>query len=146
LFERESLERETGGAMPIAPSSSVLAPSAQVSGENKASRGLTSAEASAALAKFGPNAMPDTAVRPWRMALAKFWAPIPWMLEAAIILQTVLHEYVEAAVIAALLVFNAAIGFFQEGRAQATLAALKSRLALMASVLRGRRLEGHTRY
>jgi H+-transporting ATPase len=70
------------------------------------------------------------------MALAKFWAPVPWMLEAAIILQTVLHEYVEAAVIAGLLVFNAALGFFQEGHAQATLAALKSRLALRASVRR----------
>jgi H+-transporting ATPase len=58
------------------------------------------------------------------------------MLEAAIILQTVLHDYVEAAVIAGLLVFNAALGFFQEGRAQATLAALKSRLALTASVRR----------
>ena len=75
-------------------------------------------------------------MRRWRMALAKFWAPVPWMLEAAIILQTVLHEYVEAAVIAGLLVFNAALGFFQEGRAQATLAALKSRLALTASVRR----------
>ena len=36
----------------------------------------------------------------------------------------------------ALLAFNAALGFFQEGRAQATLAALKSRLALNASVKR----------
>jgi len=80
--------------------------------------------------------MPDTAVRPWRMALAKFWAPVPWMLEAAIILQTALHAYVEAGVIAGLLAFNAALGFFQEGRAQATLAALKSRLALTASVRR----------
>ena len=80
--------------------------------------------------------MPDTALRPWRLALAKFWAPVPWMLEAAIILQTVLHEYVEAAVIAGLLVFNAALGFFQEGQAQATLAALRSRLALTASVRR----------
>jgi H+-transporting ATPase len=70
------------------------------------------------------------------MALAKFWAPVPWMLEAAILLQAVLHDYVEAAVIAGLLVFNAALGFFQEGRAQATLAALKSRLALSASVRR----------
>jgi len=80
--------------------------------------------------------MPDTAIPAWRIALAKFWAPVPWMLEAAVILQTVLHEHVEAAVIAGLLVFNAALGFFQEGRAQATLAALKSRLALTASVLR----------
>jgi H+-transporting ATPase len=80
--------------------------------------------------------MPDTALRPWRMALAKLWAPVPWMLEAAIILQLALREYVEAAVIAGLLVFNAALGFLQEGRAQATLAALRSRLALTASVRR----------
>ena len=42
----------------------------------------------------------------------------------------------EAAIIAALLIFNAALGLLQESRAQATLAALKSRLALNASVRR----------
>jgi H+-transporting ATPase len=98
--------------------------------------GLSSDQARALLEKSGPNEIPDTAVQPWRSAMAKFWAPVPWMLEAAIILQLVLHENTEAAVIAGLLVFNAALGFFNEGRAQATLAALKSRLALTASVLR----------
>jgi H+-transporting ATPase len=101
-----------------------------------ASPGLTSDEASARLAQSGPNAMPDTETALWRLALAKFWAPVPWMLEAAIVLQVVLGERVEAAVIALLLVFNAALGFFQEGRAQATLAALKSRLALTVPVRR----------
>jgi H+-transporting ATPase len=80
--------------------------------------------------------MPDTALHPLRRALAKFWAPVPWMLEAAIVLEIVLGKYVEAGIIAGLLAFNAALGFFQEGRAQATLAALKSRLALNASVKR----------
>ena len=48
----------------------------------------------------------------------------------------VLHKYIEAAVIAGLLFFNAALAYFQEGRAQATLKALKSSLALNASVQR----------
>jgi H+-transporting ATPase len=98
--------------------------------------GLTADEARHRLEKFGPNAMPDTSLHPLRMAVEKFWAPVPWMLEAAIVLEVALGKYVEAAIIAALLVFNAALGLFQESRAQATLAALKSRLALNASVRR----------
>jgi H+-transporting ATPase len=98
--------------------------------------GLTSDEARRRLEKFGPNAMPDTSAHPLRTALEKFWAPVPWMLEAAILLELALGKYVEAAIIAALLVFNAALGLLQESRAQATLAALKSRLALHASVRR----------
>jgi H+-transporting ATPase len=58
------------------------------------------------------------------------------MLEAAIVLEVALGKYLESAIIAVLRAFNAALGFFQEGRAQATLAALKSRLALNAPVRR----------
>ena len=98
--------------------------------------GLTGEEARGRLEKFGPNTIPDTALHPLRRALTQFWAPVPWMLEAAVVLEVALGKYVEAAIIAVLLAFNAALGFFQEGRAQATLAALKSRLALNASVRR----------
>ncbi len=98
--------------------------------------GLASDEARRRLQKFGPNAMPDTALHPLRMAIEKFWAPVPWMLEAAVVLELAVGKYVEGAIIAVLLVFNAALGLFQESRAQATLAALKSRLALNASVRR----------
>jgi H+-transporting ATPase len=104
--------------------------------QNIASKGLASAEAHSRLQKDGPNAMPDVSAHPLRNALAKFWAPVPWLLEASIVLQVVLHKYAEAAVIAGLLVFNAALAYFQEGRAQATLKALNSRLALNASVER----------
>jgi len=101
------------------------------------SGGLSASEARERLARFGANAMPDTSVHPVRTAIGKFWSPVPWMLEAAIVLQLVLGKYVEAGIIAGLLVFNAVLGLFQESRAQATLAALKSRLALNASVCRG---------
>jgi H+-transporting ATPase len=116
-------------------STATSSPPAKPAPEN-ISKGLTSDEARARLEKDGPNAMPDTSVHPLRNALAKFWAPVPWLLEASIVLELVLHKYYEAAIITALLVFNAALAFFQEGRAQATLAALKSRLALNASVQR----------
>jgi H+-transporting ATPase len=116
-------------------SSATSSPLAKPTSEN-ASKGLTEDEARSRLEKDGPNAMPDTSVHPLRSALAKFWAPVPWLLEASIVLELVLHKYYEAAIITALLVFNAALASFQEGRAQATLAALKSRLALSASVQR----------
>jgi H+-transporting ATPase len=98
--------------------------------------GLSSDDARRRLEQFGANAVADTALHPLRRALAQFWAPVPWMLEAAVVLEIAIGKYIEAAIVAALLALNAALGFFQEGRAQATLAALKSRLALNVSVKR----------
>jgi len=112
------------------------APVAVTAVANNSPDGLTSDEARRRLATSDPNSMPDTAENPLRRALAKFWSPIPWMLEAATILELVLGKYVEAGIIGVLLLFNAALGYFQEGRAEATLAALKKRLALTASVRR----------
>ena len=62
--------------------------------------GLTSDEAHRRLETFGPNAMPDTAVHPVRRAIEKLWAPVPWMLEAAIVLQLALGDDTEAAIVA----------------------------------------------
>jgi H+-transporting ATPase len=100
-----------------------------------AQQGLSSDEARHRL-HLGSNVIADVSQHPVQRALGKLWAPVPWMLEAAILLQLFLGDYVEAGVVALLLVANAAIGFFQEGRAQATLDALKSRLALVALVQR----------
>jgi H+-transporting ATPase len=122
----------SASSVPSPASSSQAAKPAQ----GVAPKGLTSDEARTRLEKDGPNAMPDTSAHPLRNALAKFWAPVPWLLEASIVLELALHKYDEAGVIAVLLIFNAALAYFQESRAQATLAALKSRLALNASVER----------
>jgi len=91
--------------------------------------GLTSDEARRRLAANGTNTVQDVVQHPINRALAKLWAPVPWMLEAAILLQLALGEYVEASAIAFLLAFNAAWdspGGPRPGDARG----LKSRLAM----------------
>lgn len=75
--------------------------------------GLTADETLRRLGSVGPNTMPDTAPRPLRDALGKFWAPVPWMLEAAVALEVTMGDYVQAAIIAGLLIFNAGLGLLQ---------------------------------
>ena len=99
-------------------------------------KGLTAVEADRRRVAQGGNALPDVGDHPLARAIEKFWSPVPWMLEGAIALELALGKYVEGAVIGLLLVFNAALGYVQEGRAQATLAALKTRLAVTASARR----------
>lgn len=91
--------------------------------------GLTTEEARRRLERFGPNAVAEREPPRWRVFAAKFWAPVPWMLEAALALQLALGSYVEAGLFATLLVFNAVLSFVQEGRAGAALDALRKRLA-----------------
>jgi len=131
----QPIEEERVHGYPL-PALSTLPAKPPIAADTSQQNGLASDEARQRLQKFGPNAMPDTSMHPLRTALEKFWAPVPWMLEAAIVLELVLGKYVEAAIIALLLVFNAVLGLLQESRAQATLTALKSRLALNASVRR----------
>jgi len=64
-------------------------------------------EAARRLDRFGPNASVGFERPAWRVLLGKFIAPVPCLLEAAIVLQ-LLGEYIEAAVISVLLVFSAA--------------------------------------
>ena len=98
--------------------------------------GLTSAEARRRLDEFGFNTVTEKSPPIWRAFMAKFWGPVGWMLEVAIVIQLGLGQYIEAGVIGGLLLFNATLGFIQEGRASAALAALKRRLAPTAIVLR----------
>jgi len=98
--------------------------------------GLITAEAQARLRQFGPNAVVEEKLHPLRAFLHRFWAPIPWLLEAAVIIQLFLGEYVEAVVIAGLLVLNATLSFLQEGRAQKALTLLRQHLRVQARVRR----------
>jgi len=102
-------------------------------------QGLSSAEAQRRLSSVGPNTVADTTTHPLKRVIEKLWAPVPWMLEAAIVFQFALGDDVGAGIVLLLLLFNAGIGFFQESQSQSTVAALKKRLALIAAVRR----DGH---
>ena len=99
-------------------------------------RGLSSQEAARRLSQIGPNVVVEPYVSPVVKVLRRFWEPVAWMLEAAIVLQLAIGERTEALIIGVLLCFNVALGVFHEGRAGEALAALKSKLALKASVKR----------
>ena len=103
---------------------------------NHKHRGLTTAEAHAQLKQFGPNAVVEEKTHPVKAFVKRFWAPIPWLLEATIIIQLFLGEKVEAAVIGGLLVLNATLSLLQEGRAQKALALLRRQLRVLARVCR----------
>lgn len=105
-------------------------------------RGLTGAEAAARLARHGPNRLPEPKRRgPLRRLLAQFNSLLIQILLGAALVTAMLGHYVDTAVIASVAVFNALIGFVQEGRAEQALRAIQSMMAPRASVLRdGQRL------
>ena len=112
------------------------APSKSTSPSAHDEAGLSSEDARRLLEQYGFNEVAEPKRNPAIALLGHFWAPVPWMLEAAVLLQALVGEYLEAGVIAGLLVFNALLSFVQGARAEAALAALKTRLALTASVRR----------
>ncbi|MEW5707008.1 MAG: cation-transporting P-type ATPase [Actinomycetota bacterium] len=99
-------------------------------------QGLSSKEAGRRLEQFGPNEIIEKRKNLLAVLLSKFWAPVPWMLEAAIVLTWLLGRTLDTIIIAFLLVFNAAVSFYQENRASNVLELLKRRLAVNARVKR----------
>lgn len=118
-----------------APMSSIEAPPISDKA-NAVPNGLTSREATARLQQYGPNAIPEANPQIMLILLGKFWGLVPCMLELAVLLDLVLGRWVEAAVIGALLIVNALMGFMQEKRAKGALALLRKRLTINARVRR----------
>ena len=100
------------------------------------SRGLSSQEARRRLLEYGPNAVTEKKPHLILALVGKFWAPVPWMLEATVVLEFALGKFVEGIVIAVLLVLNASLSLFQETRSRSALELLQKRLAVRARVLR----------
>jgi H+-transporting ATPase len=77
-------------------------------------KGLSSAEAQRRLAKYGPNAIVEKEISLARKILGHFMGPIAYMIEAAAIVSAIIGHWDNFAIIIALLLFNAALEFWQD--------------------------------
>jgi Ca2+-transporting ATPase len=102
--------------------------------------GLTTAEATIRLARDGLNELGEQrSVSAAEVLIRQFRGPLIYLLLIAAFVTLLLGEYVDAAAITVVLVFNAAIGLVQEYRAERSMEALNRLAAARATVLR----DGH---
>ncbi len=103
--------------------------------------GLSPAEVDTRLAIHGPNRLPEKPPRPlWRLFLAQFKSLLILILIGAAALAGAVGDVKDVVVILAVVLFNATLGFYQEYRAEQSLAALKKMLALKTRVRRNGRV------
>ena len=76
--------------------------------------GLTQAEAQHRLAQYGYNEISEKKTNPLIKFLGYFWGPIPWMIEAAVILSALVRHWPDFFIILVLLLANAVVGFWEE--------------------------------
>ena len=111
--------------------------------------GLSAAEVEARLDEFGPNVLIEEAPRAqWRRLLDQFIDPLVGLLLAAIVVSLLAWWFdgtdeppIEAIVIAAIVIANALLGFWQERKAQRAVDALRDLTASQVRVVRDGRVE-----
>jgi H+-transporting ATPase len=100
-------------------------------------QGLTPEEAKRRLSQYGYNEIREKKLNPLLKFVTYFWGPIPWMIEAAVILSALVRHWADFYIILVLLLANAVVGFWEEYQAGNAIAALKANLAIRARVRRG---------
>ncbi|MGZ6312341.1 MAG: magnesium-translocating P-type ATPase [Candidatus Limnocylindrales bacterium] len=99
--------------------------------------GLTAAEAADRLRRDGPNAIGGGGRRSrFAILFAQVVSPLVLLLVGASLVSLVVGDEINASIILAIVVLSAALGFVQEARSEAAVAALQARLTLRATVVR----------
>jgi len=105
--------------------------------ETHPERGLSEREARSRLEQMGANVLPPPRRRgPVVRVLRHFHHPLVYVLLVAVALSVALQEWIEAAVIAAVVLVNVVVGFLQEERAEKALSALMAMTRTQATVVR----------
>ncbi len=99
-------------------------------------QGLSDSEAASRIKEYGYNELTKEENNAFLKFLSYFWGPIPWMIEAAVILSAIVHHWADFIIIFVLLIMNAVVGFWEEYHAGNAIEALKKKLAMEARVRR----------
>jgi len=106
--------------------------------ETSIKSGLADGEVAARQSRYGTNELVDTGGRsPWAILWEQLRGAMVVMLLVAAVVSAVLHEYTDAIVILAIVLLNAALGFFQDYRAGKAMEALKKLSVPTVRVRRG---------
>jgi cation-transporting P-type ATPase F len=106
--------------------------------DSSASDGISAEEAARRLEEHGPNQMSaGSRTPPWLRFLLQFHQPLIYILLGATVVTLMLAEWVDAAVIFAVVLGNAAIGYIQESKAEKAIEALSSMVVTEARIRRG---------
>ena len=108
--------------------------------------GLTQKDAGSRLGIYGKNKIRKAEeIHPFRIFLSQFRSFIVYILIAAVIISLLINEYVDAAVIFIILLFNALFGFIQEYKAEKSIDELRKLASQKAKVIRdGKTVELNT--
>ncbi|MGB5011583.1 MAG: plasma-membrane proton-efflux P-type ATPase, partial [Candidatus Dechloromonas phosphoritropha] len=102
----------------------------------KPEQGLSTAEVAQRATRYGPNAIVEKEKSLGEQVLGYFTGSMAYVIEAAALVSALLGHWDDFAIIGSLLLFNAALEFWQDRKASSALAALKAGLAPEATVLR----------
>jgi H+-transporting ATPase len=103
---------------------------------NASTNGLMEDQARRRLSELGYNEISEKRKNPFLDFLARYWGPMPWLLELTMALSYIIGHYLEAVIVFGLLSINAIIGFHHTRSSLRALEILKKRLAIKAKVLR----------
>jgi Mg2+-importing ATPase len=99
-------------------------------------KGLSAGEVTERLAKFGPNALGAHKVRPWVVLYRQVRNPILLLLLAAAVVSGLTGGATNALIIGVIVALSIGLGFFNEYRAEAAMASLRSKIRHEADVIR----------
>ncbi|MDD2896160.1 MAG: plasma-membrane proton-efflux P-type ATPase [Aliarcobacter sp.] len=98
--------------------------------------GLSTEEAQKQREQYGYNEIAEHEESTWHRLFRRFWGPIPWMIEIAVVLSAVAQRWEDFTIILILLFVNSGVDYYQESKALSAIKVLKQKLARMALVLR----------